>query len=508
MDPLEQIINNLKKEEIRSFKIFTNRFNRSEDVKIATLFDKLRNDKYEGKEEKLVSELFPDDPHNMNAFYRLKNRLKTELEKSLLNLHHNLDDKITTINLITLANLFAYKSNYELSVYYFRKAEKIAQQNELYVQLDLIYNELITLSKNFNGINPIECIEKRKENAQKHQLMMQVNHDIAAILYTLRKTNRGKMGEDLHAMLQGVLTELNVANEVYNIPTVKFNIYFCIRDILLQDKAFDKLEEYLKDTLVQFEEENLFNKSTFKTKLGLITWIINTLIINRKWDDALHYTEMLHEELNKYNKLYYDTFIWTYYQSLITNYISSNRLPEAIELLERIKELPAHKGNTFYDYAIYVNLSLCYYFSNNQSTAIKTLSHLFTREIYPKLSAELQFSISILEQILHYDNKNYDFVTYRIGEMKRHFRSLLKRPDYQEEKNFIKILLAMSNRADPLHDKLMLNQINNFINEASSLQVGSSKHIDYGIWLKSKINKKPYYQSLLQSLQAPAKQLH
>lgn len=506
MDSLEQIIQNLKKEEIRSFKIFTNRFNRSEDVKIATLFDKLRNDKYEDKEDKLVSELFPEDPHNMNAFYRLKNRLKTELEKSLLNLHHNLDDKITTINLITLANLFAYKSNYELSVYYLRKAEKIARQNEFYDQLDLIYNELINLSYNFNEINPIEYIEKRKENAEKNLLMMQVNHDTAAIRYKLRKTNSGKIAEDIPGMLQNILSELNVANEVYKMPTVKFKIHFCIRDILLQNKEFDSLENYLKNTLVEFEEEGLFNKSTHRWKVSLITWIINTLIINKKWEDALVYTELLYEELNKYNKLYYDTFIWTYYQSLITNYISSNRLPEAIELLEHIKELPAHKGNTFYDYAIYVNLSLCYYFSDNQSTAIKTLAHLFTKEIYPKLSAELQFSISILELILHYENKNYDFVTYRIGEIKRHFRNLLKRPDYQEEKNFIKILLAMCNRADPLNDKLMLNQINHFIEQAGTLQVGSSKHIDYGIWLKSKLSKKPYYKALLQSLQAPAKQ--
>src|SRR5690349_14740005 len=152
MDSLLQIIKNLKKEEIRNFKIFTNRFQRSEDIKITTLFDYLRAGKYSEDDRKLVALLFPDDVENANAYYRLKNRLKTELEKSLLNLHHNLDEKVATINFITLSSIFLYKSQYELAVYYLRKAEKVASNNEFYDLLDLIYGQLIELADNFNEI--------------------------------------------------------------------------------------------------------------------------------------------------------------------------------------------------------------------------------------------------------------------------------------------------------------------------------------------------------------------
>src|SRR5689334_16938947 len=128
MDSVQQIITNLKKEEIRNFKIFTNRFQRQEDIKIATLFDLLRIGKFDDDDKKLMAELFPNGEGNANAYYRLKNRLKTELEKSLINLHHNLDEKIGTINNITLSSIFSYKAQYELSLYYLRKAEKIALQ--------------------------------------------------------------------------------------------------------------------------------------------------------------------------------------------------------------------------------------------------------------------------------------------------------------------------------------------------------------------------------------------
>jgi tetratricopeptide (TPR) repeat protein len=503
MDSVVQIIKNLKKEEIRNFKIFTKRFQRQEDIKIATLFDLIRLGKHEDDDKKLLSALFPDDEGNANAYYRLKNRLKTELEKSLLNLHHNLDEKIGTINFITLSSVFSYKAQYELSLYYLKKAEKLALQNEFYDLLDFIYSQIIELSYNFNfdEINPIEYIEKRKENTRKNSVFMEANNAISAVSYSLRKANLNK-AEDIDHALQKTLKELNIASEVYKIPNVKLKIHYCIRSILLQNKDFSRLEKYLIESLNDFETENLFTKSTHIPKIALISWIVNTLMINKKWPDAIKYTDTLLEELNKYNKLYYDNFIWTYYQSLITSYMSSDKITEAIELLEKIMELPAHKGVIFYEYAIYGNLALCYYFKKNNSEAIKILSRLFLKDIYPKLTTEYQFSISIVEVVLHFENANLDYVTYRIGEIKRQFRNLLKGDAFQEEKAFLKLLASMCNKADPMHDKALVAQMKSFANRTASIQIGSGKHIDFGLWIKAKLEKQHYYNYLYKALQA------
>jgi len=501
MDSLVQIVKNLKKEEIRNFKIFTNRFQRHEDIKIATLFDLIKSDKYQDDDKLLVPILFPDEKGTNNAFYRLKNRLKTELEKSLLNLHHDLDENIETINFITLSSIFLYKAQYELSLHYLKKAEKTAQQNEFYDLLDLIYGQIIDLSYKFNEIDPLEYIEKRKDNASKNVVYIEAVNTVAAVSYKLRKSNIGKT-EDIDQALQKTLKDLNIASEVYKIPNVKIKIHFCIRNILFQNKDFDRLEKYMIEALNEFEEENLFNKSTHTRKLTMITWIINTLMINKKWGDTIKYTELLHEELNKYNKLYYDNFIWTYYQSLITSYMSSDRISEAITLLEEVTELPAHKGVTFYEYAIFGNLSLCYYFKKNMSEAIKTLSRLFLKDIYSKLTIEYQFSISILEIVLHYENSNLDYVTYRIGEMKRQFRSLLKGDNYKDEKAFMKLLTNICNKPDPMHDKSLITQMNTFVKISAPFQIGSGKHIDCGIWVQAKLDKQPYYAYLYRALQA------
>jgi hypothetical protein len=184
--------------------------------------------------------------------------------------------------------------------------------------------------------------------------------------------------------------------------------------------------------------------------------------------------------------------------------MSTGRTTEAIELLEQIRELPTHKNNPLNEYPIYVNLALCHYFEGQCSTAIKTLSHLLTRDVYPKLSAEMQYSLAMVESLVHFDNNNHDYVNYRIVEVKRQFRTLLKQPGYQEEKSFHKILLALVNKPDPFKNKAVAAAIEEFIGSATTLQVGSSKHIDYAMWLNSRLKKKPYYQSLLESLRSNA----
>ena len=206
--------------------------------------------------------------------------------------------------------------------------------NDYYDLLDFIYSQIVELTYNFNfdEVNPLEYIEKRKENNRKNSVFMEANNAIASVSYSLRKSNLSN-ANDIDHTLQGTLDELNIASEVYNIPNVKIKISHCIRSILLQNKDFGRLEKYLIDTFNDFEEEKIFTKSTHMSKLNLLSWIVNTFMVNKKWNEAIIYTEELHEELNKFNKLYYDNFIWTYYQSLITIYISSNQIEKAIQLL-------------------------------------------------------------------------------------------------------------------------------------------------------------------------------
>ena len=499
MDSLSQIIKNLKKEEIRSFKIFMKRYERAEEAKVSHLFDYIRDGLL--SEDEIVKKLFPSAKPNMNAYYRLRNRLKTELEKSLLIAHHELDNRISLMDIINLANIFTYKSQYDVSVYYLKKAEKAALENEFYDLLELIYNELINLSHQFEEIDPIEYQEKRKLNAKKNEISIAADHAVAAMWYRLKHSRFSSAGE-ISSEIQNILKELRIANQIYNLPRVRIRIHGFVRDLLFQSGNFNELENYLVNTYDEFEKANLFTKSTHTSRINLLSWTINVLIINKQWAKSEEFTGILLEELNRYNKLYYDRYIWTYYQSLTTTYIASGKLEEAIVLLKHVTELPGHKSVNFFDYASWVNLALCYYYKKDNSTAIKTLSHVLSKEMFKKLAPEQQFSVSTVEIVLHYESKSFDYVEYKLAEIKRQFRLLLKREDYKQEKEFIRILNMLVTMPNPLRDKKVMEKINTYIDSSTEALVGSTRYIAPGLWLKCKRDNEDYYKNLLELFRA------
>ncbi len=499
MDSLSQIIKNLKKEEIRSFKIFMKRYERAEEAKVSFLFDYIRDGIL--TEDEIIKKLFPGNKPNMNAYYRLRNRLKTELEKSLLISHHDLDNRIALMNIINLANIFTYKSQYEVSVYYLKKAEKAAIENEFYDLLELIYNELINLSHQFEEIDPIEYQDKRKLNAKKNEISIAADHAVAAMWYRLRHS-KFTSADEISSEIQNILKELRIANQIYNLPRVRIRIHGFVRDLLFQSGNFEELENYLTNTFEEFEKTNLFTKSTHTSKINLLTWVINVLIINKHWEKAEKFTGILLEELNRFNKLYYDRFIWTYYQSLTTTYIGSGKLEDAIALLTQITELPGHKSVNFFDYASWVNLALCYYYKKDISTAIKKLGHVLSKDMFKKLTPEQQFSVSTLEIIFHFDNRNFDYSEYKINELKRQYRILLKKEEYAQEKEFIRIVGLLISVPNPFKDKKVLEKIHQYISGSTEVGVGSNRYIAPGIWLKTKLDHSDYYKHLLSLFKA------
>jgi hypothetical protein len=56
------------------------------------------------------------------------------------------------------------------------------------------------------------------------------------------------------------------------------------------------------------------------------------------------------------------------------------------------------------------------------------------------------------------------------------------------------------NRAQPFNDKQVMANIDKFIKTSGGLQIGSNKHLDYQLWLQSKITKQSYFSMLMESL--------
>ena len=147
-----KIIEALSKEECRNIKILLERTNNSDGRKDVTLFDYIRKNSPTIDEDHIANILYGDN--DRNSFYRLKNRLQNEINKSLIFAHFNTSEYSYVLHLINLAKLFKEKENYNLSFDYLKTAEKKAIKNEFYTLLDLTYAEIISLSIASVKFNP------------------------------------------------------------------------------------------------------------------------------------------------------------------------------------------------------------------------------------------------------------------------------------------------------------------------------------------------------------------
>ena len=147
-----------------------------------------------------------------------------------------------------------------------------------------------------------------------------------------------------------------------------------------------------------------------------LVWIINTLFKNCKFEQTVVYTKKLHIALEQYHQVYYEKYIWTYYQCQVTQFFYSNQCEKAIALLQSLIKKGLPKGILYYDLFVHLNLSVVYYCINDVDNALSHLSILFVNETYKKLSPELQLRLALVEIILHFEHQDFLFIDYKINE--------------------------------------------------------------------------------------------
>lgn len=494
MRNLHQIISTLSKEEKRFFKIYLHRFeNTSGESKAETLFD-LVNKQTITNDDHLAQILYPD---NKNAYYRLKNRLIEELEKSLLLQHTNLTDRIALTTQICIAKIYLHKKLYSEAFALLKKLEQPALKSEKYELLNLIYSEITEMAIHYNKINLEEWQKKQLINADKYKTRLQTNQIIQNISYRLIKSNFDVRDENISKTLQELQQKLSIDPALINSVRMQFELSQTIRRLLLQKQDFVALESYLTDNYTEFEQKGLYTKDTHPNKIVTLVWIINTLLKNRKFETIAHYAQILHTSLHEHRKMLYDSYIWTYYQAMVVQYFYSGKPAEALQLLSKLSEEKSQKTELFHSFFVHGNLSAIHYCQGQLQKAMNSLKPLLIKDVFNRLSVELQLRLSILEIMLHFDNSDFAFIDYRITDMRSTFKALLENPQYKREKDFLGLLKKCAGTAQPFKNLVVINTVQQFIDQSPPFAPGSNEFISYRIWLESKVKQQPYYRLIL-----------
>jgi len=483
MDILNQIVEVLNKEEIRFYKLFALRQQGNSERKDLFLLDALRKNP-DASDEKIFRKLYPDG--DKNAYYRLRNRLLEDINRSLMLQHYEDEELLLIFHQLTVVRIYTAKNQYQLAFHFLRKAEQKALKTENHEILDIIYGEFIRLSNELMVINPETYVALRRKNSETLNRLRQMDDLLAVVSYRLKITqNFGEKQNSLMGILEETTNSFMQDAGLAASPRFRLKLYSLVSQMLLQKQDYASLEAYLKKTIAEFTTEHLFNKTNHEIKLQMLTYLVNSLFKTGKIDESLQYSDALHDAMLEFNSLHFERFEIFYYNSLVNNY-STFDIPKAISILQDLLQNKNLRKVPFYELFVYLNLATSYFDLHQYNQAIRHLSKAYLIDSYKKADASLKFKIAVAELIIRYENGDLDFWHYRKDQIVRENQAELDDDKHLKEKELLKILIKAAAEPDGIKSRKLRPSIETYLKVWENSEQ-ESEVIRYLNWLRDKI---------------------
>ena len=485
MNVLLELIKSMSKYECRYFKILANRTNQSTARKDILLFDYFRKHVDNCDEKKIAKKLYGN---NINAYYRLKSRLLSDLKNSLTLNYLNKDEELLILKHLFIARDMHNKGQNTLSMCFLIDTEKKARKKNLTHLLKLVYDEMIKMSHTNNKIDVESLLNKRKENRRETNRIQEVNDVLRALNYRLKRTqNYSSKDNKTLLILENTVKEFVQDNKLMKNVKMKMKIYQSISSILQQKHDFQSLETYLNHTYKDFLKSKVFNRNNHNTKLQILTYQMNCLCKNGKHKESLEKANELKKEMEQFNKLYYKKYLFYYYNGLATNYNKIDK-KKAIEVLLKAKNEPIIKKSDYNYFFVCSKLVLQYFDTKNYKLAIKTLSRMILHTSFLHFDSSFQLKIITAELIIRYEIGDFDYLEERMKKVNKKYKEELRSNGFEREKLVLKIIHELIFNEKIEGNEALLKHIEQLLSKASDEQSQDGDIISYSEWIAKKLD--------------------
>lgn len=487
----------MRVEEVRYYKTFNAHYlQKGKEKRTIELFDTLYYKKPDEYDASLYGKFFPNN--SRNAYYRLKNRLLRDLEHSLLAFHVEKDAEFIIMNKIKLADIFLQRTAYEEAQSYLEEAEKLAIKKQAYNLLNVIYDKFIQLCHLNYRLNPAPFLEKKQAIQAKYERIQQNELLLATISYQLHRSNFSTKEEGVIETLEQIQNNIQLTDKERTSPELRLKINKCARKILLQKREFEALSEYLYESFKEFNQDEVFTKENREEEIIMLIWLVNTFVRVKDVSKTIQFTTQLGNNLDNSSQALNNKYVWLYCQCKMMVDIIQKKPDRAIAMLEDLLHNPTYSKILNY-FSLYLNLSILNYYCQNINESINCMGKIVVSKDYKDLSRHLQISIGIVEVILRYETEDYEYALNRYKELRRKYRKELAQKSYAEQKQFLEIMRDIVTKPGMLNQARNQQRINRFIAKYAHFEIGANELLDYSVWLKSKLNKQPYYEVMLET---------
>ncbi|MES2132048.1 MAG: hypothetical protein V4506_06830 [Bacteroidota bacterium] len=481
MDVLQNIIKSLEKEEIKSYKLYSKRthdFNNRIDIE---LFNSIKSNPEwnDAQHFKLIYKAEKSD----SRYYRLKNKISEDIGVVLSNLNRNEKD-IEALHLLIIAKIFFKKNQAQLAQHYLRLSEKKAIAYEDYTTLEIIYELFIQLSLQNIKESPETYIKKREENSNRLGLLRELENNFSLLSYKLKTTQNLAITKSFKVWMHTTLEKTQGLDYVKNSATLRFKVFQNICRLLLLSQDYNALENYLIKSNAGFEKDHLFNKETHEIKIQLYIYQCNASYVLKKYRQALLYAKQLQQALQEYNKLWYEKYIFYYYNILVNNY--SKTTPEkAIETLEEARKQSVIKETPNYMGFVLLNLAITHFDMHHYKLAGKHLVQLYVSDAFKNYDEAFRLKISVFELCNKVDSGEIELAEKLAFSISKKLAELKNKETLSVEIAVLQLVQYYISKTFPSW-RQMKDRINTFTKKFSDVKEQETI-INYTEWLTAKL---------------------
>jgi tetratricopeptide (TPR) repeat protein len=498
MTGLNDIITSFSLEEQQQFVQFLQKKNKRNDTKNVQLFRLLL-------EEHLTSEEMAYRiyrKNNKDALYALRKRLYESVID--FTAYHAMEDEVSTdmqvAKYLLAARSYLAKKHYKTAYKILDKAEKIAQEQQLFTMLNEIYHTKIQYAYTDSDLDLDDFIRKFKTNQKLYQLDEELNIAYAKIRKVIRQMTREGRVVNVQELVQKVFE----AHEIDLNETLSFKSLYQIITIMSlsawASKRYYKIEPFLLSTYDILKHHKSKDRQVFY-HIHVVCTIANMLFRNKKFDESLRYLDIMHELMRSKRKKYHKLFRLKYNLLLGLNQHYSGKQEEAIRTLEPFVQKTHPDLTNLLE--IYLSLIMCYFQKSEFSKAM----HLFSRFYHTdkwyiqKVGQEWTMKKNLIEILLHLELGHIDFFESRLLSFKRTYHDYLKKIGQQRVITYLSLVEAYYKDPSQVTSEAFFTLVENSFDWVEAAQEDIFVMSFYA-WLKSKMERTDLYQTTLNLVQS------
>ena len=480
MNTLSRIIAILSEEEKREFILQLNRKNRIKNVKNILLFKLLDSNIYDDLDIKLYGK------SSKNAYHALCKRLQDSLldyiaHKSFTN---EISEEFEILKLLRASRIFFEHKEYKIAFKTLTRAERIADQFDIYTILNEIYYTKIQYSFLDPKINLESLILKANKNMDQLQKETQLNMVYATIKSQLKKAfekdtkdiiknafanfnleiDKALTYKSLYKLMNITASTAKLQNNFYTIMPLMVDIYKIINQ--KKDKAY-------KHIFYHLEILYILSASYFR---------------NKDFEKSLNILKLMENEMSN-NKKYYNRFSEKLIKMKALNCNFTGDFNKAIKLLR------SHTGDSL---DITLILMMCLFQQNKFEEAYQVYKKLNHSDVWyeKKMGWVWVIKKNIIEILLLTELDKMDLVIIRLDSFKKRFGKHLKKIGEVRVLTFINLVSKYYENPKGAISEEFKEEV-----EVSFEWIGKEREdifiMSFYAWLKSKMEEIDLYNTTL-----------